>query len=232
MLRCVDGRWGKCTYFEKDMYVGKSMHHYGEYGPDETEEILELAQDLCLDVGANIGCISQALEACGFEVVAFEPQPEVFKVLRQNIQGVAHNCGVGSSVGVAKMPKIHYSEKNNVGGLGLGFVSSLGSYDVDVVPLDLVHFGKRVGFIKIDVEGYELEVLKGATELIRKDRPVMYIEDDRPEKSSALREYIFSLGYSIEEHKPLLYRENNYFGLKRNVWDMLYASHNLICKPC
>ena len=59
MLGKVEGRWGTCGYFLKDEYVGRSVHAYGEYGPDETEKILELRGDgLFLDVGANIGDIS------------------------------------------------------------------------------------------------------------------------------------------------------------------------------
>jgi hypothetical protein len=88
------------------------------------------------------------------------------------------------------------------------------------------------GFMKIDVEGYELEVLRGAVQTIERCKPIMYIEDDRQNKSSALRTFIRELGYSIEEHKPTLYRENNFFGLKKNIWDRNYASHNLICRPC
>ena len=87
MIREVNGRWGSCRYFAKDEYVGRSMHYYGEYNPDETEQILKLASGRCLDIGANIGCISQALVASGFRVEAFEPQPEVYKLLRSNVRG-------------------------------------------------------------------------------------------------------------------------------------------------
>jgi len=236
MYKTVQGRWGTTTFFGKDEYVGKSMYYYGEYNPDETEMILSLASGLCLDIGANIGCISQALLKSGFRVHAFEPQPEVSKVLTANMLAAGgefsvHNVALGSSFGTAKMPKVHYSERNNVGGLGIGMQSRLGTYEVPVEPLDSYGF-ENVGFMKIDVEGFELEVLKGAAETIARCKPVMYIEDDRYEKSRALREYIYSLGYDITEHKPTLYREVNFFDCKRNVWDKNYASHNIICKPC
>lgn len=234
MYKNVDGRWGRATYFAKDEYVGKSLHYYGEYNPDETEKILELAsikKGLCLDIGANIGVISQALEHEGFEVFAYEPQPEVFKVLELNFGGASFNVAVGSEKGTAKMPKMHYSDKGNFGGISLNTKSMYGSYDVPVVTMDDQGLD-NVTFIKIDVEGYELEVLKGATKLIARDKPILYIEDDRAEKSRSLRDYICRLGYNIDEHRPTLYREENFFGLKRNVWDRNYASHNLICMPC
>ena len=63
-----------------------------------------------------------------------------------------------------------------------------------------------VDLVKIDVEGHELQVLEGMVDTISRCRPVMYIEDDRPEKSKALREFIIRNGYTIEEHNPPMYR--------------------------
>lgn len=234
MYKTVDGRWGKCKFLAKDEYVGRSLYNYGEYGPDETEMILGLASGVCLDIGANIGVISQALLANGYRVMAFEPQPEIFELLSENCRSVGgefvvFNTAVGSSAGVATMPKVQYSAKGNFGGLGIGDTSIYGTIDVPVTTIDSYHF-PNVGFVKIDVEGYELEVLRGMVDTITRCRPVLYIEDDRRERSAALREYIRSLKYDIEEHKPTLYREENFFGLKKNIWDKNYASHNLICR--
>lgn len=244
MLGTVNGRWGPCTYFLKDEYVGRSVRNYGEYNPDETEMVLELARESgagrCLDIGANIGCISQALLSVGEEVIAFEPQPEVADVLARNCAAAGNrftvvNAALGSVPGVAAMPKIDYSSKANIGGCGIREMSAWErKIEVEVKVLDeLFNAGtERIKFIKMDVEGFELEVLKGGREMILRDKPIMYIEDDRPEKSYALRKYIREdLGYWISEHKPTLYRENNFFGLKKNIWDLNYASHNIICRP-
>lgn len=239
MLGKVSGRWGTCEYFLKDEYVGRSMHTYGEYGPDETEKILELrGSGLFLDVGANIGCISQAVIASGGRVLAFEPQLEVYDVLCRNLAHAGTgwevmNVAVGKEEGVAQMSILDYSAKNNIGGLSLGLGSNRwGKHrDVPVITLDGLNLKERVTFIKIDVEGYEEQVLRGAKNLIARDKPVLYVEDDRVENSYALRTYIRELGYSFEMHQPYLYRENNFFGHKKNVWKAMYASHNLICKP-
>jgi FkbM family methyltransferase len=232
MLKTINSRWGTCTYFSKDEYVGRSIHNYGEYNPDETETILGLASSgkLCLDIGANIGCISMALLSVGHSVVAFEPQPEVYKLLSDNVKSTCHNVALGSTRGVAEMPKVYYSSKGNFGGLGIGTKSIYGSYTVPVETLDSFAF-KDVGFIKIDVEGFEEQVLRGGVETILRDKPIMYIEDDRIDKRVGLRGFIKELGYNIEPHQPPLYRENNFFSLKKNVWDRNYASHNLICRP-
>lgn len=232
MYREVNGRWGPCRFFGKDEYVGRSMFSYGEYGPDETEKILSLANGRCLDIGANIGCISQALLREGFVVEAFEPQPELFALLEYNARGAKVHCtALGNEIGLASMPKVYYSDKGNFGGLGLFESSMYGSYKVPVTTLDTYGF-IDVGFIKIDVEGFEYEVISGATETINRCRPILYVEDDRPEKSERLRELISSMGYTIEEHRPTLYREKNFFGLKKNIWGRNFASHNLVCRPC
>ena len=233
MHRTVESRWGTCTYFSKDEYVGKSIHNYGEYNPDETEKILSLVTPgrLCLDIGANIGVISMALSHAGHEVVAFEPQPEVFKLLEKNHHGKNVNSALGMGVGLVDMPKVHYSSKGNFGGLGINMPSIYGFYKVPMANLDGFAF-ENVGFIKIDVEGFEEAVLRGGEDTIRREKPIMYIEDDRMEKRASLRQYIKDLGYTYEMHQPTLYRENNFFGLKKNVWDRNYASHNLICRPC
>lgn len=231
----IESRWGPIEYYSKDEYVGKSLWNYGEYNPDETEKILGLASvsnGLCLDIGANFGVMGMALEKNGFEVVSFEPQPEIYKLLSRNVSGQVWNCALGATAGVAQMGKLRYTERNNFGGLGIGTVSPFGTIDVEVRTLDSFEYN-NVGFMKIDVEGFEEQVLIGGTETINRCHPIMYIEDDRADRSASLRRKIRSLGYSIEEHKPLLYRENNFFGKKKNVWAPYnYASHNLICRPC
>lgn len=230
-MRSVKGRWGEVWYIGKDEYVGRSLHNYGEYNPDETEKILSLASGLCLDIGANFGVMAQALEYNGFTCIAFEPQPYVFGVLRKNVHGECHNCGLGDVAGTAKMPRILNGDRANYGGMGIGMRSEIGTIDVEVRTLDSFEF-EDIGFMKIDVEGFEERVLRGGASTIARCRPIMYIEDDRAALSASLRTYIVSLGYSIEEHKPLLYRENNFFGLKKNIWAPYnYASHNIICRP-
>jgi FkbM family methyltransferase len=236
-MRKVDGRYGEIWYYGKDEYVGRSIHNYGEFSPAESETIVSLAASAgtgtCLDIGANIGCISQALEAAGETVIAFEPQPEIYALLRKNIKGLCYNIALGSADSYVKMPKIRYGERGNYGGIGIasrGSRSALGFIDVKCHRLDDI-ISERIKFVKIDVEGYEIEVLRGAKELIMRDRPVMYIEDDRLEKRDALRAYIEELGYTWKLDVTHLYRENNYFGKKELIWDKDYVSYNLICSP-
>lgn len=232
-MRSVLGRFGEVWFYGKDEYVGKSFYNYGEFSGIECDEILSLADrtKLSLDVGANVGAIAQMFEYHQYPCVAFEPQPEIHKLLVKNFTGETHNCALGSVEGTAQMPRLRYGARYNYGGMSLNTRTELGSYPVPVKTLDSFNFG-NVGFIKIDVEGWEEEVLKGAVNTITRDKPIMYIEDDRQEKSASLRKFIATLGYSIEESHTPLYRENNFFGKKVNVWaPNNFLSFNIICRP-
>jgi len=78
------------------------------------------ANRLVLDIGANIGAVTQAIAHAGHEVIAFEPQPAIFALLQKNFSGSAFNCALGNIDGITSMPRIDYSRKGNFGGLGIG----------------------------------------------------------------------------------------------------------------
>jgi FkbM family methyltransferase len=232
-IRSVQGRWGKVHFIEKDEYIGKSLFHYGEYVPDETELLLSLAQKagkdrLTLDIGANVGVMAQALAFHGYRVEAFEPQPALYEILKMNFGGKCHNVAVGREQGTAVMPVVSYNQSNNFGALQCGFRGPLGGLEVQVIPIDSLAY-TDVGLMKIDVEGYEEEVLRGARKTIARCNPIIYLEDDRPKKSASLHRYLKKLGYRWERHTPPLFRLANFFGNKKNVWNANYVSQNLLC---
>lgn len=230
-MRSVEGRFGTVWYYGKDEYVGKSFHNYGEFSGEECEKILELSGNgLCLDIGANIGAVAQMLEYHGKEVISFEPQPEIFSLLKKNVKGTCYNVALGEQEGETFMPRVRYGDKGNYGGLACGTKSELGTIKVPVKTLDSYNF-QNVSFIKIDVEGYEKKVLQGAVDTINRCKPIMYIEDDREHNRAALRKFIEELGYTYEMHITPLFRENNFFNNKKNIWDKNYVSYNLICRP-
>ena len=122
---------------------------------------------LAFDVGANIGEKSEALLAAGLRVVAFEPNPEVIPELLSRCQ----HCPDWTLIQVAlsKSPAIasFYARTSHESS---GFIPDWGGspahlYHVPVLNLDLAiaHFGVP-DFCKIDVEGWELEVLSGLTQ--------------------------------------------------------------------
>lgn len=137
------------------------------------------------DVGAHVG--TSAATFCSFypsaTVYCFEPSPETFKTLVQNCasKNVSPvNMAVGSHVGTEQMYAVKDSLLNSL-------VSRLNSprpdssqVTVNVTTLDHFceeHDVRHVDILKTDTEGYELEVLKGATSLLREGRiRVIYVE--------------------------------------------------------
>ncbi|QWD10192.1 FkbM family methyltransferase [Polynucleobacter paneuropaeus] len=230
-VQLVNGRYGPCYVFKGDWYLGGSVISYGEYNKDECEHIVQLANEkkgLVIDIGANIGNISQALISAGHQVVAFEPQPEVFELLKLNCpEATLHNVGLGSSNITMKMPKMDYSQKNNYGGVSL---SLGGELDVEVKTLDSFNF-ENVSLIKIDVEGFELQVLLGGTKTIANSKPIIYLEADRPDKLTSIAKKLEALGYTYTPHHPPLFNPDNFFKNTRNIWERHIVSDNWECRP-
>ena len=231
----VDGRWGTTYYVKGDQFVGRSLREYGEYNPDETEYIISLANErtggVVLDIGANIGVIAQALCYSGHTVEVFEPQAELFDILQENLKPYgcwAHKSAVGSSEGTTNMPRQRYYNKGNFGGISCGS----GNIIVPVVTIDSRDL-HNVKLMKVDVEGWEEEVLRGAVATILRDKPILYLEADREDKIPSLYKFVTEvLDYTWEPHNPTLFRERNYFNNTKNVWaPMNYASYNVVCRP-
>jgi FkbM family methyltransferase len=133
---------------------------------------------LVLDVGANIGNHTIFLAGvCGCRVIAFEPNPEAAKVLRLNV--AANDLGnrvriEQMAVGAARQNGALLASQDH--NLGTARITPDQSGDIEIVPLDEMTMEGKVSLIKIDVEGMDLAVLKGAVKLIEHDRPVIAIE--------------------------------------------------------
>ncbi|MFK8046763.1 MAG: FkbM family methyltransferase [Crocinitomicaceae bacterium] len=137
--------------------------------------------DTFVDAGANIGFLSLvAAEKVGkFGAVhAFEPFPSTYEILEKNkninnyVQIRAYPFALGNETG----SKTIYTENENRGGASLvNHVSDSGT-KIEIRKLDDVKIHTLIKVIKIDVEGYEFEVLKGAEKTIRENKPKLIIE--------------------------------------------------------
>lgn len=131
-----------------------------------------------IDVGAHVGThtlgFSKAVGYLG-RVIAFEPQPKLFRelVMNMTLNGATNIefywAGAGNSNGQIELSPM---PETNEGGIGLWGGS--GKF-VDLLTLDSLQLG-NVSLIKIDVEGMENSVLDGAKQLILKNRPTIFIE--------------------------------------------------------
>ncbi len=126
---------------------------------------------LCFDVGANIGEKSEAMLKAGAHVVAFEPSPEALPELKARCgkrkNWTLVNTAVGSEGSIATLHATRDSGKSSLDRNWQKTANIVGTYQVPVVTLDaaIKAFGNPF-YCKIDVEGWELEVLKGLSQPI------------------------------------------------------------------
>lgn len=138
---------------------------------------------VCIDVGANVGSYAQVLlEATQSKIYSFEPLSQPFKALsvvgqRYPERLVAINYGVGAKDEVLR---IHYSDEMTEHASfseevkNVSYVSNEQSQEIEVTSLDSYfakHSVNQIDFIKIDTEGFEYEVLRGAQNVIAQFRP-------------------------------------------------------------
>ncbi|MFZ1014448.1 MAG: FkbM family methyltransferase, partial [Terracidiphilus sp.] len=108
------------------------------------------------------------------------------------------------------------------------FVSK--NFEPPIVPIDSLNLAS-CAFIKIDVDGKELEVLKSAVQTIARNRPILYLENDVREKSRALLEYLFQNDYVLYWHTPPIFQPDNFFGNPTNHWPQVIVSIMVLCIP-
>jgi hypothetical protein len=89
---------------------------------------------------------------------------------------------------------------------------------VPCIRLDDLVPTAAVGLIKIDVEGYELQVLEGSSDIIARSNPVLYVENDRVNQSPQLIQWLFDHDYQLWWHLPPLFNPENFFEVKENIY--------------
>lgn len=216
--RVTRTKQGLVIYNRHDKYVGKSLDAYGGYSASETDLFEQAVRPgwTVVEAGASVGAhtltFARKVGPRG-TVIAFEPQRMLFQSLCANmaLNGIANarcrNEALGEVVGTIRVPPVDYNQENNISGLALGGENG---EVVNVATIDDLNLPK-CGLIKVDVEGMELEVLKGAAKTIEKLRPVLYVDNHRMEKSPALIKYLQSLDYVLYWHLSPLYDPVNFY---------------------
>ena len=117
---------------------------------------------------------------------------------------------------------------------GLFGAHGIGSWEdgdtIVVLQLDDALKVSRCKFMKIDVEGMEANIIRGARDVIRRCRQVLYVENDRREKSLELIRLLQEMDYSLYWHLPPLFNSENYFREPDNEFRGL-ISINMLCVP-
>lgn len=177
-VRLSDG--SRCLIDPSD-YVGRAAWCFGDLDPKISTIVRRGLRpgDLAVDVGANMGLV--ALRMCrrvggGGHVVLFEPNPAMVARLRGSIEANGyghaelHEVALGSEPGRLELA----IPDGNAGMASLRPTDerSRRRVEVDVTTLDDVLLDRdRVRLMKIDVEGFETEVIKGASRLFESQPP-------------------------------------------------------------
>ena len=237
-------RHGHFFVLENDSYISRSLLTYGEWTEDETELLAQVLRpgDTVIDAGANIGALTvpfaRAVGPAG-SVCAFEPQPGIFRLLAANtvINGLANvrlfHAACGAAAGALTLDEHDFAAPANYGALSLEHLSSGTATlrrSVPVLTLDAAFQGDALRLIKIDVEGAETSVLRGAAALIARFRPALYVENEFPERSPELLAAVQSLGYDAYWHLARLFRPDNFRGEAENIFGDIVCV-NMICFP-
>ncbi|KVE31737.1 methyltransferase FkbM [Burkholderia sp. TSV86] len=171
---------------------------------------------VAIDCGANIGVhtveFARALEGAG-EVISIEAQRPVYYALCGNIainnclNVEAKNAAIGDTNGTLKIPNVDYHKKSSFGSLELiegkgnedigQCVDYNSGYDVPLITIDSLNCSE-IDLVKIDVEGMEMSVLKGASKTLNSSRPVMFVEKIKSDFDEMLM-YLASKKYRIHD---------------------------------
>lgn len=121
-----------------------------------------------VDIGGHVGLWSMQAELDFAEIIAFEPHAEHAACYEKNCrpENVLHRCALGEEHG-------HVSLAGQKGSSGDTHVA--GDGEIPMFPLDYFEID-RIDLMKIDTEGYELPIILGASETIRRCKPVIVVE--------------------------------------------------------
>jgi FkbM family methyltransferase len=124
--------------------------------------------DVVVDVGANIGLYAIALAKRGAEVIAFEPDPVNFTALQKHVSlnRVKNEVRLFQTA-VGQSDDFVYFEARGNSESHIKNTDASESQKIKCMSLDTVLAGEKIHILKIDVEGYEEKVLKGALNLLR-----------------------------------------------------------------
>lgn len=231
-VNLVKGNTAEYLLFSTNDTISRTLYNRGTWA-EQLITVSRMFYDgiespLVIDIGANLGAyaipVAQELQQMNGSVYAFEAQRLVYYQLCGNlilnrIDNVhAFHLAIGEGNGSIAIPMLDYQSSENIGGFSLdqdirnksnkGFDivldKKLISEQVPMKKLDSISFSKMADLIKIDVEGFELRVLKGGTGLLEASHfPPLLLEAWRDEwfqkQRTELMDYLQWLGYQCFE---------------------------------
>ena len=236
----IDTKYGKITIPKNDLYIRNSLLYqqiWEKHLCDFFKSFLKEG-DVAIDIGAFVGThtlvMSKFVGDSG-TVHSFEPGPfftliEVNAIQNNRKNIIVHHKGLSDKESVMYIPTIKeeiYEDPKNWGAVHLRAnkdtdENNLSHMDeVSVVTLDSLDIKGNVKLIKIDTEGMELNVLYGATKLIKKDKPILIVEINHIPESEGYKKVINYLDETLEYSLLLNFISNDIYG-QRGTCDYLF----------
>jgi FkbM family methyltransferase len=204
----IEGRKVRfCVADEGDKIQAK--HARGRFW--EREEMAVMAAHFApggtfIDIGANVGnhALFAALFMGAARVVAFEPNPPAMAILRANValnglEGVVDLTNLGW--GLSDAEGAGFSTVTKRANLGATRLVADGQGGIPVRTGDAMLAGTRADFIKLDVEGMEIAVLRGLAATLARDRPPVFLELDHTNRP-AFDDWLAEAHYIIAHEGP------------------------------
>jgi len=187
-----------------------------------------------IDVGVYRGVHSYEMAKYSKNVHSFEPNPVIFKELNRYLPSIIKNINLynyalsdKTEKKILKIPlrnpninKSNYEEYYKMGLATIhekNIIENFDEFEINCKKLDEFYFNNKISFIKVDVEGHEIQVIDGAKNLIKKFNPNLMIEIEEKHSRNNLNEsisHICSFGYKayclIDKKLVLLDNINNY----------------------
>ena len=217
----------------------------------------DVSNSTAIDIGSNIG--NHAIEFAKYfkKVICYEPNPRAYDLLATNTKHLKNvevfNWGIGSKEEFLKLQE----NINNIGGSSAKYqIDAKNIVNIEIKPLDnFLDSFKKVMLLKIDVEGMEIDVLRGAEKIITKFYPLICFEQHKTDFLDCFNEtevvdWLRKKDYKIYAiYKPtkkniIVRRLKNlmqmiigfkdsreiieYKKLPRDDYDMVYAIHSSI----
>lgn len=214
--RLRDGQAVELHYRED---LGTKVLLGGSYEDREAAELCGYVRPgtWAFDVGANIGLTALEFAPIAGRVLAFEPNPPTAERLERNLaaNGIGNvtilRCAVGAAPGTVTF---HESAQATLSSASMIPPELVRSFEVPVTTLDAewIAAGRpEVSALKIDVEGGELDVLRGAGELLAAQRPAILLEAWGKDQLDPIDALLTEAGY--RRHQPEGFEPRNYLYL-------------------
>jgi FkbM family methyltransferase len=263
-LEIIETQFGNFIIDEYDLignYIKQSK--VWEYHLYEIYSQMINKESYCIDAGANLGFHSIQFGRLGKKVYSFEPQSYVYNQLCTNIlfNGLdniieAHKLGLGDKEEKKQMWNIEHESwvgngTHNWGGRGI--IPNIEDYNTDraiknenreediikVITLDSLNIPK-CNLIKVDVQGYEYKLFMGASKLINKFFPTIFLEnsiggEEDLKLSLKTKEYLIELGYEFyrlhignKEDCILIHSNNSNYNANKEIINKFTEKYNII----